>query len=398
MLQFARRPLPFLVFALAGLGIAGATTVGPDAFGYTASDGVPFVWEDVSATGTRVLAGEDDATFGPVNLGFTFNFYGTNYTSVCMSSNGILTFGGCNNQYTNVDIANIGLHGGIDVNIPTIAVLWDDWQFFQSGADAVYYFQVVGTPGNRRLIVQWNIAYGYFSSPKSVTFQAILYENGSGIKLQYKNTDSGDFRTAGGSATVAIRDTSSEVSRRVLQWSVNTPVIASGKAIEFLRAHGVVPGLHGHHPTHPHHGQHGHIEPGGGNPPHFPGHSAALTADPAEGVLGIDPLVVVGLNEDGTLNANGLATAMARRPGRPARRGVVVQIFGPAESMTGGPLEVFVGNVQAAVLSSGPVPEQPGVWQIQVRIPDGAPPGLDVPVVFRSGGKRIGRKAAVAIE
>lgn len=394
MLQFTCRPLLFLAL-LVGSGIAGAATIGPDAFGYTASD-VPFLWEDVSTTGTRVLAGADDGTFGPVNLGFNFSFYGNNYTSVCMSSNGLLTFGGCNSQYSNVDIANLGIHSSGLVDLPTIAVLWDDWQFFQDGADAVYYFQVVGAAPSRRFIVQWNIAYGYSSSPQSVTFQAILYENGSAIKLQYKDTNSGDFRTAGGSATVAIRDFASQVSRRVLQWSVNTPVIVDGKAIEFLVPH-VVPGLHGHHPDHPHHGQHGHIA-GGGNPPHFPGHSPALTADPAEGLLGIDPLVVVGLNEDGTVNANGLATTLARKPGQAARRGAVVQIFGPAESLTGENLEVAVGDVLAEVLFNGPVPEQPGVRQILVRIPDGAPSGLDVPVVFRSGGKRIGRKAAVAIE
>lgn len=71
-------------------------TGGPDAFGYTYADdaeptctGGGFV--DISATGMQVVVG-DDVSSGPVALGGdTFNFYGTDFTSLVMASNGYIS-------------------------------------------------------------------------------------------------------------------------------------------------------------------------------------------------------------------------------------------------------------------------------------------------------------------
>lgn len=43
----------------------------------------------------RGHAGADDDK-ALVGIGFSFSFYGRAYTSVCISSNGLLSFGGCN--------------------------------------------------------------------------------------------------------------------------------------------------------------------------------------------------------------------------------------------------------------------------------------------------------------
>ena len=63
-----------VLMALSAVRPAQATTIGPDAFGYTARDvGIAFV--DISGTGTQVLANDDDSVVSAA-IGFGFNFYG----------------------------------------------------------------------------------------------------------------------------------------------------------------------------------------------------------------------------------------------------------------------------------------------------------------------------------
>ncbi|MEA2038907.1 MAG: hypothetical protein U9N82_03635 [Thermodesulfobacteriota bacterium] len=79
-----------------------ALTGGPDAGGYEYYDSdeegaVPFTWDDLenSTTATGIEEFHEDLTtilFGPVPIGFTFTFYGVDYTNVYISKHGFLTF------------------------------------------------------------------------------------------------------------------------------------------------------------------------------------------------------------------------------------------------------------------------------------------------------------------
>jgi hypothetical protein len=143
-----------------------------------------------------------------------------------------MTFGGSNGQFSNVDLTTTAPSG----NNPSIAVLWDDWQFFSPGTDASYYYTLMGAPGSRRFITQWNLAEGCCSgSPIPVTFQSVLFEGSNDILLSYLNVDSGDFRAFGNSATVGIRDTDGQLNGQNLQWSFNSPVIKNQQSILFSR-------------------------------------------------------------------------------------------------------------------------------------------------------------------
>jgi hypothetical protein len=78
---------------------AQALTGGPDAGGYTFTDsneagGPTYNFEDISDTGTSAgdAATCDDCVSPALPIGFTFNYYGTDYTSAYVSSNGFLTF------------------------------------------------------------------------------------------------------------------------------------------------------------------------------------------------------------------------------------------------------------------------------------------------------------------
>ena len=223
-----------MVILAVGVGSAGATIIGPDTYGYRATDQVPYAFVDITTTGTRTLAGQDDA-IASAPIGFSFNFYGRNFTQASFTPNGMMTFGGATNQWANVDLAT----GQIRNNIAALCVMHDDWQFFQAGADGAYY-ETVGPAGSQQFILQWNINYAHYMSPSSVTFQAVLFEGSNNILLQYADVDSGfDLRYStidhryGASATVGLKDDPARGPGRYLQWSYNSPVLSDGEAILF---------------------------------------------------------------------------------------------------------------------------------------------------------------------
>jgi hypothetical protein len=184
-----------------GTGSISAAIIGPDSYGYRATNKVPYAWVDLTSTGTRVLVGQDDTPI-TVPIGFTFKIYGNDYSRLSFNPNGLISFAAQTNRFTNVDLtANLGSLLGL----PWICVLNDDWKFVQPGSDGAYY-RTEGSPGHRRFEVEWNVTYGYPRSPSSVTFEAVLNEGSNNILLQFADVDSGDFRSKGGSATVGIKD------------------------------------------------------------------------------------------------------------------------------------------------------------------------------------------------
>jgi uncharacterized protein (TIGR03437 family) len=72
------------------------------------------------------------------------------------------------------------------------------------------------------------------------------------------------------------------------------------------------------------------------------------------------------LNQNSTNNDNAHAAA----------HGSVLQIFatgfGPLDSSNRAAVEVYFGDIPAEVLFSGPIPQYPGLWQINARVPDAA--------------------------
>jgi hypothetical protein len=151
---------------------------GPDAFGYQWIDsdepgGPVFNWVDISSTGTAVFTSTgDDRNFGPFPIGFTFPFYGNDFTEFRVCSNGWVSF-----TSSSTDLSNDPLPAtGAPENL--LAVFWDDLVVDLSIGGNVYYEY-----DGLRLIIQYENVRR-FGSGGPYTFEIILNPNGT-ILYQY---------------------------------------------------------------------------------------------------------------------------------------------------------------------------------------------------------------------
>jgi len=124
-----------------------------------------------STTGTGISVG-DDQTITGLPIGFTFNYWGTNYTSVNISSNGWISF-----THPNGDIVGYGTNQTVPAGIHGVAA--DLYPI--SG----YYirYQTIGTSPNRKFVVSYHVGYyGCFGSTFT-DFQIVLSETSNNIQI-----------------------------------------------------------------------------------------------------------------------------------------------------------------------------------------------------------------------
>lgn len=178
-----------------------------DAAGYVACEdgdvgGPTYTWVEISpgAGGPGTLTGiTGDDQYLSIALPFTFRHYGVNYTSVFVSSNGLLTFNSGNSSWTETTLASLGQ--------PGIAPFWDDLYLPGGGDLSKYRYQ----QGNvDAYIFEWR-SVPHYGGGGPYTFQVWLYNvatnpqpNGnSAIRIQYENMNgvtSSAVGTTGGTA------------------------------------------------------------------------------------------------------------------------------------------------------------------------------------------------------
>lgn len=125
---------------------------------------------------TTTITG-DDGVQNLIPLGFTFNYLGTNYTTIDACSNGWISFGAAgSNQWANSSMYNNSIP-----NL-TVAAWWDD---LNVGTGAVLY-QLQGTPGSQTFTIQWTNVNSYNGvTTNFLNFQIILYEGTNVIEFRY---------------------------------------------------------------------------------------------------------------------------------------------------------------------------------------------------------------------
>ncbi|MFL5733617.1 MAG: dockerin type I domain-containing protein, partial [Chloroflexia bacterium] len=171
--------------------------------------------------GTTLVPGsQGDDNVVNIALPFTYNFYGSPYTSVNASTNGNLQFSSNNPEYNNTC-----LPAAMMSNL--IAPHWDDLLTNLNGGTDGIYTSVTGSAPNRIFVIEWRacIFNGGFCGG-NVNFEVLLYEGQNRFDFVY-GTLSG-FNGAGASVGVQ-RDTGSQYS----QYECNTASLSTGLQLTF---------------------------------------------------------------------------------------------------------------------------------------------------------------------
>jgi Secretion system C-terminal sorting domain len=192
------------------------TQGGPDTFGHVWIDnkepgGPLYDWIEISDTGTlSTVSGVDDAT-QVVALPFAFSYYGDDYATVVISSNGNIHFGNPDNGYNHYTIPSPDGPAGI------IAPWWIDLRPNVQGD--IYYYG-----SEEYFIVQYDNCREYGHENWLYTFEVILYPDGR-IKFQYES-----MRGGLADATIGIENLAEDDGLLV---AFNAAYVADRIAIQF---------------------------------------------------------------------------------------------------------------------------------------------------------------------
>ena len=145
---------------------------------------------NVSATGTFVSMADEYVTDNPIPLPFAFRFFGHEYSSLRISSNGFVTF---------ADSAETGCCEGPDYPSADgpdnlIAGWWEDLSVpYAEGLTGQVRYQTLGVAPARQFVIGfYGVRHAHPTRDFTVTFEIILHEGGA-IELQYGNIiDDGD--------------------------------------------------------------------------------------------------------------------------------------------------------------------------------------------------------------
>jgi len=205
-----KKLLPLLIAAALLLSFSPTLLAAPDAFGYDCQVVTPTYIEASTYIG---LAGDDE--YQEVTLPFSFPFYGTDYNSVFVNTNGFLSFlSGYQSYYNNYAIPDLAA-------TPNAAIyaLWDD--LYVDGAASMHTEQLASP---NRFVIEWrNVNFLWGTGTQRVDFEVVLHETGD-ILVQYRNI-SDDSLEQGVSATLGIEN---EAGTIAYQYSYNTAVLPVG--------------------------------------------------------------------------------------------------------------------------------------------------------------------------
>lgn len=168
--------------------------------------------EDMSSGTTQLVAASSDDTASAVtNIGFDYWFDGVRYTQFSVNANGLMRFGST--------VVNNGASGRTNdfattTDNPKVSAYWDD--LCTSSTGKVHY-KVIGSPGSRRLIVEWQnmVTFGTSCTTGLTigTFQVWVDESSSpttpgAVHFAYGNLGANSSLNGGYSAGIGSSSTS----------------------------------------------------------------------------------------------------------------------------------------------------------------------------------------------
>ncbi len=193
-----------------------------------------FSWIDTVGQ-TRITewtSGSADDGYKKVPISFTFNFFGNNYDSLYIGSNGVIAFG--------TGYSGTGSSASIpSTNTPNnmIAVSLMD---LDDRADGKIFY---GTNGGN-FVVTWYHYYDYGNDNEWITCQALLKPNGN-IKLQYNYSESQVGDEISGDALIGIENSDGSDGHQYRNNGDGGPIFDNSKAgdlaVEYSKTEGATP-------------------------------------------------------------------------------------------------------------------------------------------------------------
>ena len=158
---------------------------------------------------------------GALHLPFPVHFYGHNYTSLWVSSNGNVQFGGTGNTaFTNDCLPSAAITGKF------IAVFWDDLIFDTSVSGRGVFTKTQGSGAGRRFTISWQVVRYEDGDP--VLAQLTFFQQSNTIKMVYGDQE-------GESATIGVQQSASGLTKQFACNTGLTNTVFSGLRIDFIR-------------------------------------------------------------------------------------------------------------------------------------------------------------------
>jgi len=222
-LQISNEGEASLVFNLNKDYLSSRNSGGPDGYGYMWFDsdeagGPEFDWIDISSNGTQVEFTHNDQGTDLIDIGFSYNFYGEEYTQFRISPNGWIGFGDDNTAWSNLILPNT------EGPKPSICPFWDDLypQIGDNGGGEVYYH----SDGSQLIVMFDGVEHYSGQNNGTYDFEVIINSDGE-IKMQYHQLE-GDINTT----TIGIQN---ESGNDGLCMVYNNNYIHEDMAIEFYK-------------------------------------------------------------------------------------------------------------------------------------------------------------------
>lgn len=165
------------------------TFLTPDPYNYRCQDPGPYTFIP-GATDTGLY--DDDQVATAIPIGFTFNFYGSDYDTVNVSSNGNLQFTTSNPDPINRTLPASGMGD-------MIAGFWSDLYIpacYSSGCRV--YYATTGAAPNRVFVVEYRSIPQILASSEPLTWEIKLFETSNDIQVVFQTMlpPQGDGREA----------------------------------------------------------------------------------------------------------------------------------------------------------------------------------------------------------
>jgi hypothetical protein len=138
-----------------------------------------------STEGTHLLSDSLDSSIN-IPVGFTFRFYGENYTTLFVTAKAYLAFRPGPVVYTPFILPTPSLPASI----------FGFWRDLDPSAGGSIYYTTIGSAPDRALVVSYN-HIPYFSGKGDVTMQIVLYETSNDIEFYIKEWTGATVATQG---------------------------------------------------------------------------------------------------------------------------------------------------------------------------------------------------------